>query len=285
MPENGNENAHHIRPNAGPGVLVEARPEAVGWQWLRFKVVALAAGAQYADYDAERETAIVPLNGSAACQAGEQRFRVARAGVFSGRPHVLYAPPRTRLLVEAETDFEFAIGSAPAEGKYPVRLFAPSEMKVELRGGGAAYRQVNHILAHPLPAERLILYEVYVPGGLWSSWPPHCHDGFMDSPRLEEVYYYKIEPDTGFMFHRNYRRDTPFDEVFTARDGDLVLVTQGFHPSTASPGCSVYFLNYLAGDLYDDSRGSPAVDDPDHAWIRKGWETTTLELPLRENEP
>ena len=42
-------------------------------------------------------------------------------------------------------------------------------MKQEVRGGGVAVRQVNHILAHPLPAERLILFEVYVPrwGLLW----------------------------------------------------------------------------------------------------------------------
>ena len=40
-------------------------------------------------------------------------------------------------------------------------------MKKEFRDGGAARRQVNHVLAAPLPAERLILFEVYVPGGAW----------------------------------------------------------------------------------------------------------------------
>lgn len=275
-------NAHHISPRPGPGVLVQVQPEAVGWSYLSFKVISLAAGQRHCESTGNTEVAVVPLTGQGAVEAGGQRFPLSRANVFAGRPPVLYAPPKLDLAVEAGSDFEFALGSAPAEGRYPLRLFTPAEMRTELRGGGAAYRQVNHILAHPLPAERLILYEVYVPGGLWSSWPPHCHDGYLGSPYLEEVYYYRIDPPVGFGFHRNYRVDKPFDELFAVRDGDLVLVTQGFHPSTASPGSSMYFLNYLAGELQDDRRGTPAVDDPDHAWIRKGWATTSMQLPLKE---
>ena len=113
-------------------------------------------------------------------------------------------------------------------------------------------------------AWRLILFEVYVPGGAWSGWPPHCHDGYMGSPYLEEVYYYRIDPHDGFAIHRNYRKDNDFDELFTVRSGDLVLVTQGFHPVAAAPGSNVYFLNYLAGELLDGERATPPYDDPDY---------------------
>ena len=54
------------------------------------------------------------------------------------------------------------------------------------------------MLAHPLPAERLILYEVYVPRGGWSGWPPHCHDGYEGSPYLEETYYFRLDPADGW---------------------------------------------------------------------------------------
>ena len=272
-------NAHHIRPQTGP-VLIDVRPETAGWRYLSFRVVSLAAGEGYAGDTAQTEMALVPLRGQAEVTAGGQTFALARQDVFVEKPQVLYAPPGTEWGVTAVTDFEFAYGAAPAGGKYPLRLFQPAEMKVEVRGEGAARRQVNHILAYPLPAERLILFEVYVPGGRWSGWPPHCHDGYAGSPYLEEVYYYRITPESGFAIHRNYRRDTDFDENFAVRDGDLVLVTQGFHPVAAAPGSRVYFLNYLAGDLLDEARGTPPYDDPDWGFMKEDWGFNGWELPL-----
>ncbi len=271
---------HCIRPQKNTTVLVDVTPEAVGWKYLRFKVVSLKAGETYHDETGGDEIALVPLTGKGKLNASGQRFEVSRQSVFTEVPHVLYVPPGKTLEVEASTDFEFAIGGAPAEGKYPVRLFKPSEMKQEVRGGGAATRQVNHILAYPLPAERLILFDVYVPGGMWSGYPPHCHDGYAGSPYLEETYYYRITPEAGFAIHRNYRRDNDFDELFTVRDGDLVLVTQGFHPVAAPPGSNIYFLNYLAGDLLDEARATPPYDDPDWGWMKEDWSGKAMTLPV-----
>jgi 5-deoxy-glucuronate isomerase len=271
---------HLLHSTPGSTVALEVTPETAGWRCLDFRVIALPAGQAHTHATAGREVAIVPLRGRGTVAAAGQSFRLERGEVFDGRPHVLYVPPGHDLSVQADTDFEFALGGAPAVGRYPLRLFGPDEMKVELRGGGPALRQVNHILAAPLPAERLILFEVYVPGGAWSGWPPHCHDGFGGSPYLEEVYYYRFSPRYGFGFHRNYRRDRPFDEVWAVRHGDAVLVTQGFHPTTAAPGCNMYFLNYLAGDLLDEARAAPPLDDADFAWMRRDWEGGRLSLPI-----
>jgi 5-deoxy-glucuronate isomerase len=80
--------------------------------------------------------------------------------------------------------------------------------------------------------------------------------------------------------HRNYRRDTPFDEIFPVRHGEAVLVTQGFHPTAAAPGSNMYFLNYLAGDLLDEARATPPLDDADFAWMKQDWEGQRLVLPI-----
>lgn len=272
---------HLIKPKQGSPTLMKVTPAAAGWDYLSFQVVSLPAGGQFRQETAGDEIALVPLRGQAELTAGEHAFAVSRRGWFQEPPHILYAPPGTQVGVQAHTSFEFAIGGAPAEGKYPVRLFHPREMKQEVRGGGVATRQVNHVLAHPLPAERLILFEVYVPGGGYSGWPPHCHDRYAGSPYLEEVYYYRIEPAaTGYCIHRNYRRDNAFDELFTVRDGQCVLVPQGFHPVAVPPGSQVYFLNYLAGELLDDDRGIPPYDDPDWSWMKEDYEGGKLSLPL-----
>ncbi len=271
---------HHLSPGRGTGVVLDVTPITAGWDYLSFSVVRLDVGDVHREERAGQEVAVVPLRGRVEAQVDGVAHELSRASVFEELPHVLYVPPGGRLEITATTEAEVAIGGAPAEGRYEARRFAPDEMKVEIRGGGGAVRQVNHILAAPLPAERLILYEVYVPRGSWSGWPPHCHDGFDGSPYLEEIYYFRTDPADGFAIHRNWRVDEPFDETFVAADGDLVLVTKGYHSSAAAPGSHVYFLNYLAGELVDGERVTPPCFHPAYTWIEEDWDRDAWELPI-----
>ena len=270
---------HHLSPAPGSGVIHEVTPEVAGWRTLDFSIVALEAGEFWMGDTGTREVAIVPQQGEFAVDIDGEIYPMGRAGVFAEMAAVLYLPPGTVFRVDAVERSEFAIGGAPAEGMYPVRLIRPDEMKTEVRGGGGAQRQVNHILAHPLPAERLILYEVYVPRGKWSGWPPHCHDGYEGSPYLEETYYFRFDPPNGWGMHRNYRVDTAFDESFAVADRDVVMVTRGFHSSAAAPGSHMYFLNYLAGDPTGEDRAIPPFFQPEYRWIDGNWDQDAMELP------
>ena len=274
-------NDHHRKPSAGL-LKYDIKPDDVGWKYLGYQVVSLKPGETYSFETKGNEAALVPLMGKAELSVAGESFEVERSSVFEEKPQILYTPPGKTIDVAAESEFEFSLGTAPAEGKYPVRLFEPSEMRTEVRGGGAAVREVHHVLSHPLPAERLILFEVYIPGGMWSGWPPHRHDELLESPYLEETYHFRFDRPAGFGLHRNYSPETEFDEVFAVRDDDLVLVTQGYHPVAAGPGSTMYFLNYLAGKLEDDDRGRAPVDDPDHAWIKDNWDAYKVDLPLME---
>ena len=268
----------HTAPGTGP--VLEVAPRGVPWSYLGFTVARFESGQRHRVTSDGVEIAFVPLAGAMTFTVGSERFEVERRSVFEALPHILYVPPGHEVEIVATADCEVAWGSAPAEGRLPLRLFRPDEMKQEVRGGGPAVRQVNHVLAHPLPAERLILFEVYVPGGAWSGWPPHCHDGRRGSAYLEETYYYRIRPERGFAMHRNYTREGDMDEIFAVHDGDLVLVTGGYHPVAAAPGSSVYFLNFLAGELVGEDRAVPPVDDPDHEWIKDDWDRGAMTLPL-----
>ncbi len=274
---------HLLRPNPTSTRKLDVSPETAGWQFLSFSVIELPPGGSHRSELSNRETAVVPLRGGAKVTVGDIETEMSRTDVFDQMPSVAYAPPGTPIEITAGDErFEFAIGSAPAEGLHPARVFEPSEMKSEVRGGGAARRQVNHVLAPPLPAERLILYEVYVPRGSWSGWPPHCHDGYDGSPYLEETYYFRLDPPTGFAMHRNWRVDEDFDEVLLAADGDVALVTKGYHSTASAPGSHMFFLNYLAGELIDGERVTPPCFHQDHTWIEDDWDAFGWELPRVE---
>jgi 5-deoxy-glucuronate isomerase len=272
-------NPHLLRPNPDSSVKLQVTPQTAGWDYLSFAVVDLGPGEGHSSQLADQETAVVPLRGRATVRVGDIKTVLSRTDVFEQMPSVAYAPPGTKIEIVPDERFEFAIGSAPAEGRFPARVFESAEMKSEVRGGGAAMRQVNHVLAPPLDAERLILYEVYVPRGSWSGWPPHCHDGYDGSPYLEETYYFRLDPDVGFAMHRNWREDEEFDEVLTAGDGDVALVTKGYHSTAASPGSHMFFLNYLAGELVDGERVTPPCFHADHTWIEQDWDAFGWELP------
>jgi 5-deoxy-glucuronate isomerase len=64
---------------------------------------------------------------------------------------------------------EVAVCGARANRKFPAAVIEPSAVEVEIRGGGNATRQINHILKPDFSADRLLVVEVYTPSGNWSS--------------------------------------------------------------------------------------------------------------------
>ena len=253
---------------------------AAGFQHLSFQVRRLAPGESFAGETGGNELGIVVLGGNCSVQssAGEWRGIGKRANVFEGVAYTLYLPISTRFTITANTACEIAMCYCKAQTAYPARLITPDEVEIEIRGGGNATRQINHLLKPEFPADRILLVEVYTPSGNWSSYPPHKHDvhnppGEVD---LEEVYYYKIDRPEGYAIQRVYTRDRRMDETITVRDGELILIPEGYHPVVAAHGYNVYYLNALAGS----ARSMAASDDPDYAWVRSSWREKDARVPL-----
>jgi 5-deoxy-glucuronate isomerase len=275
-----NSESGPVVPEPGPGRLLHVTPGGAGWEHLEFGVIEVDAATPWSGMSDGRETAIVALSGAGTVLVDGQEVAMARTSVFAQLSRVIYVPPGLRYEIRSDASLTVSVGSAPAEGRLPLRIIEPTEMRSEIRGGGAAYRQVVHTLAAPLPAERLILFEVYVPRGTWSGWPPHCHDGRDGSPYLEETYYFRLDRPEGYAIHRNWRAEEDFDDVVVVGDGDVALVPRGYHTSVASPGSNMYFLNYLAGELEDGARGTPPCFHAEHTWIEADWTAGEWDLPL-----
>jgi len=210
--------------------------------------------------------------------AGTWRRVGERPNVFAGMPYAVYLPIHTEYTVSAETDCEIALCSSRAEETHPARLIAPQDVELEVRGGGNATRQINHIIKPEFDAQRLLIVEAYTPSGNWSSYPPHKHDVHNPPAEvdLEEIYYYKIDRPEGYAIQRLYFTNRSIDTAIVVRDGELVLVPEGYHPVVAAHGYNVYYLNVLAGS----ARSMAASDDPDYAWVRRGWREKDPRVPL-----
>jgi 5-deoxy-glucuronate isomerase len=261
-------------------VVCAATPASAGWRYLTSVVADLGAGARVVLRSNDHELGITGLAGDIRATTGDLDVHLRRDDVFSQRGSVLYVPPGSEVCLHADAPSTVSVGGAPADPVYPARYFDGGAMRSELRGGGAALRQVTHLLSPPVEAHRLIMYEVHVPRGSWSGWPPHCHDGEDGSPYLEETYYFEHRPANGFGIHRNFREARGLDDVFVAPHRSLVTVPEGYHSSAASPGSHMYFLNYLAGDLQHDQRRTPPCFDERYTWIDGHWDDDPLTLPI-----
>jgi len=96
---------------------------------------------------------------------------------------------------------------------------------------------------------QLIFFEVYSPGGNWSSYPPHKHDEELPPKEslLQEFYYYQFNPAKGFALQWNFSEDLSLNEAVMVRNHSLVAVPQGYHTVVTAPGYEGYYLNAMAG--------------------------------------
>jgi 5-deoxy-glucuronate isomerase len=269
-----------LRPT--DGLTIGADPHRAGWRYLSFRSLGLASGQTATFANPDQEAIVVTIGGGGIRIEFESHpafVLEGRANVFAGlgaRVAGLPVKPYDRAII--------AYGQAPASGRSGVSktpiLIRPDDVEVEIRGAGHATRQVNNLVMPDFPADRLLCCEVFTPGGNWSGWPPHKHDidAMPNEAVLEETYYYQISRPEGWGVARLYFHDGRPDAFWAVRTGDLLLVTEGYHPFAANQGYDAYYLNFLAGDR----RTMQASDDPDIAWVRSLWPTMEKDprLPL-----
>jgi 5-deoxy-glucuronate isomerase len=249
-------------------------PARAGWRYLSFALRTLDGPIEVGA--AEQESALVVFSGGVRVRAdGAPPLELpGRASVWDGMPWAAYLPPGCRAAAAPLADSAtIAVVSAPASGRQGVArsplVIGPEDVEVEVRGAGNATRQVNHIITPDFPADRLEVVEVYTPSGNWSSWPPHKHD-VDDMPReavLEEVYCYQFRRPEAWGIQRVYRGDGSRDALWAVRGGEVVLITDGYHPFVATHADDAYYLNALAGDR----RTMACSFDPNLDFVRAAW--------------
>lgn len=255
-------------PRSGSGRVHDIRPADAGWEYVGFRDERLSSGGSLVRPGDGSEVALIVLEGTVDIRGGAERYSSvgSRQSVFEGPPPpVLLLEPGLDLEVEAIGPATLIVADAPGADARHTRLIEPDDMHVETRGSGITKRRIHHLLPPGAEAGRLILFEVYTPGGNWSSYPPHKHDT-EDPPNeayLEELYYYRFARPQGWGFARVYTPDGSLDASFAPRDSDVLLIPQGYHPFGAPAGYDAYYLNVMAGP----NRAWHFTLDPDHSWL------------------
>jgi 5-deoxy-glucuronate isomerase len=283
----------HPNPDHSSEVLVEVSPEQAGWDTIHFQSRRLSVGCLWISRTEQNESAIILLSGCIAVSSncGNWPSIGSRQNVFTGLPSALYLPNDTDYVITARMDSEFAVASVAAKTTHPARWIKSKEITTEIRGGDHATRQINQIIPPGFPCSRLVVVEVYTPGGNWSSYPPHKHDlqkttpdGAILEADLDEIYYYKIDRPEGYALQRIYTDpESPlqkdgrgFDFTVLAHNNDVVLVPEGYHPVSVPPGYTGYYLNVLAGS----AQSLAASDDPAFTWVKTSYTERDKRVPL-----
>jgi 5-deoxy-glucuronate isomerase len=276
-----------------PDLIVEVTPARAGWDLIHFQARRLAAGHSWTFATGENELALVVLSGTLDVDTNRGQWHALgkRDHVFAGLPYAIYLPRRTDLTVAATRDSEFAVAWVPTDEDHRPRIITPADVHVEVRGGDNVTRQINDMIPPGFGCQRLVVVEVYTPGGSWSSYPPHKHDvrrvdadGKLIEADLDEVYFYKFERPEGYAYQRVYTGETsplqiaghPIDALPVVRNNDVVLVPEGYHPVVCPPGYNTYYLNVLAGS----DQALTAADDPLYTWVKQTYKTPDPRLPL-----
>ena len=257
-----------IPPQAG--YITPIPREKTGLEYLEFGLLRLDESDKWQGETGEYETVLVILGGRCDVVSGSERWEGVgrRADVFEGKATAVYLPPGEPVSVSAVGgSAQVAVCKARAGTGAPPQLVMPEDVKSRTVGAHNWRREVQDIVGANIAASRLLVGETYNEPGAWSSYPPHKHDvaSLPDEVKLEEIYYFRVEPREGFGIQRIYSADGDMDEVYAIRDGDVVVIPRGYHPVAAAPGYRVYYLWMLAGP----ERVMRPRDDPAHAWVHK----------------
>jgi 5-deoxy-glucuronate isomerase len=249
-----------VRNTAGrKGRTRSVEPGATAARHLHYGRIVLDAGDSAIRVDPGGfETGLIALKGGATIRVAGQAFTV--------RPYDALYVPRDEAFEVApgEAGCDLAEIAAPVERRYPLQFVAFDQVQQNpglhfKAGGTASERELNILIGKNVEAGRIMAGVTFSAEGNWTSWPPHEHGAM-----LEEAYLYVDMPAPAFGVQLVYT-DANEPEVATiVREGDLVLMPEGYHPNVAAPGGRINFLWMMAANRELEDRQFGVVNVHPH---------------------
>ena len=227
----------------------------------------------------DRETGLICLKGSATVEVSARTAANDERPTHSydlGRYDALYVPRDSQVTVRPKDGgCDLAEVAAPVEGKYPVQFvrFEDVQKNTSLHfptGGPSAQRDLNILLGKNIEAGRILAGVTFSKPGNWTSWPPHEH-----AVLAEEAYLYIDMPEPGWGLQLVYTDPRNPELVAVVKEGDVVIMPQGYHPNVSAPGSQINFLWMMAATREKEDRQFGVVNvQPEYATGGSGLEAS-----------
>jgi 5-deoxy-glucuronate isomerase len=254
--------------HASKGRTSAVAPGATAARHLHYGRIILEAGDGPLSFATKaQETALICLKGRAEVKTNGESFELSRYDS-------LYIPRDAEVEVSPSSEgCDLAEISAPVDHHYPVQFvpFADVQKDSGLHfkaGGPSAERELNVLIGKNVQAGRILAGVTFSQPGNWTSWPPHEH-----AAMLEEAYLYIEMPAPAWGIQLVYTNPQSPELAVIVREGDCVLMPQGYHPNVAAPGGSINFLWMMAANREGEDRQFGVVNvQPEYAARGSGLE-------------
>lgn len=239
-------------------------------QYCRLGLVSLDKGETYRGHTEDAEVVLVVLEGKARIATGQHEWENVgkRQNVFDGKAESVYVGIESDYQVTAvHGEVRVAVCGVKATERHEPFFVSTDEVVIHHRGARSWEREVHDIITDNGNdrVQRIVIGETYGNAGGWSSYPPHKHDEISEQEtKLEEIYYFQLDPRDGFAVQLLYTEDGLIDEAHIVRSGDSFAIDKGYHPVSAAGGYRVYYLWFLGGA---DGRVLRPFDQPAHRWL------------------
>jgi 5-deoxy-glucuronate isomerase len=274
-------NLHPIAPGtciirntaAKKGRTLSMSPEQHPVRLLRYGRIILEADDPAVVFSTgELETALICLRGSATVRVDDVTHTLERYDS-------LYAPKDASVEIRPGRDgSDLVEASAPVSRKHPVQVIKFVEVRKDPTlhfetGGIGARRDLNIMIGKNVQAGRILAGIAFSQPGNWTSWPPHEH-----AAMLEEAYLYIDMPAPAFGVQLVYTDAREPELATIVREGDVVVIPQGYHPNVAAPGAPINFLWMMAAHREDVDRQYGVVNvQPEFAGLGSGLDQARAE--------
>src|SRR5687768_6115905 len=251
------------------GRTISVTPGITAARHLHYGRIILVAGDGPVAFEtAERETGLICLNGSATIMTRDSEFDL-------GRYDALYIPRDSQVQISTNDGCDLAEISAPVKNAYPLQFVSFDDVRKDpalhfTAGKPPVERDLNILLGKNVEAGRIMAGVTFSSDGNWTSFPPHEHQDM-----LEEAYLYIDMPAPQWGIQMVYTDLNTPELVEVVREGDVVLMPQGYHPNVAAPGGSINFLWMMAANREGVDRQFGVVNvQPEYAEKGSGLEAS-----------
>ncbi|HEX7294167.1 MAG TPA: 5-deoxy-glucuronate isomerase [Pyrinomonadaceae bacterium] len=266
------ETCYVPRTHEGNGRRTSVAPGKTAARFLHYGRITLGADSAPEVFpNNDHETGLICLKGKAMVKTGGESYSLDQYDA-------VYVPRDSQIEVSANRPdgCDIAEVSAPVSKQYPLKFVSYKEVRQNPRlhliaGKPPAERDLNVLIGANVEAGRIMAGVTFSSPGNWTSWPPHEH-----ARLLEEAYLFIDMPAPSFGIQFVYTNPEDPELVQVVREGDVVLMPQGYHPNVAAPGGQINFLWMMAAIREGEDRLYGVVNvQPEYAASGSGLEAVS----------